>query len=121
MATEVDVLPVDPYVRVGVDGVDGAGKSCFAAELTTALRQRGRVVVHASIDGFHQPRALRHARGASDPEGFYRDSYDLAALQAELLEPLAPAVTASTAPTSSTPAPTRRTSPSRSKQPQARS
>ncbi|WP_337061512.1 hypothetical protein [Kineococcus sp. G2] len=90
LATEVDALPVDPYVRVGVDGVDGAGKSVFAGELTAALRARGRTVVHASVDGFHHPRALRHARGPRDPEGSYRDSHDLEALRKELLGPLAP-------------------------------
>ena len=47
-------------------------------------------MIHASIDGFHHPRALRHARGSRDPEGFYRDSYDLAALQEHLLDPFAP-------------------------------
>jgi len=90
LATEVDALPTDPYVRIGIDGVDGAGKSVLAGELTTALRRRGRTVVHASIDGFHQPRALRHARGSRDPEGFYRDSYDLTAFQEQLLDPFAP-------------------------------
>jgi uridine kinase len=90
LAAEVEALPADPYVRIGVDGVDGAGKSVLAGELTTALRARGRTVVHASIDGFHHPRALRHARGPRDPEGFYRDSYDLAAFQEQLLDPFAP-------------------------------
>ncbi|WP_432536429.1 nucleoside/nucleotide kinase family protein [Kineococcus arenarius] len=90
LAAEVDALPTDPYVRIGIDGVDGAGKSVLAAELTTALRARGRTVVHASIDGFHHPRALRHARGPRDPEGFYRDSYNLAAFQEQLLAPFAP-------------------------------
>ncbi|WP_432524286.1 uridine kinase [Kineococcus sp. SYSU DK006] len=90
LAAEVEALPADPFVRIGVDGVDGAGKSVLAGELTTALRTRGRTVVHASIDGFHRPRALRHARGSCDPEGFYRDSYDLAAFQEQLLDPFAP-------------------------------
>ncbi|WP_432493554.1 nucleoside/nucleotide kinase family protein [Kineococcus auxinigenes] len=90
LAAEVDALPADPYVRIGIDGVDGAGKSVLAGELTTALRARGRTVVHASIDGFHHPRALRHARGSRDPEGFYRDSYDLTAFQEQLLDPFAP-------------------------------
>ncbi|WP_328291199.1 hypothetical protein OG218_00260 [Kineococcus sp. NBC_00420] len=89
LATEVEALPTDPYVRLGIDGVDGAGKSVLAGELTAVLRRRGRTVVHASIDGFHHPRAHRHTRGPSDPEGFYRDSYDLAALQEQLLDPFA--------------------------------
>jgi len=90
LAHEIDALPTDPYVRIGIDGVDGAGKSVLAGELTTALRQRDRTVVHASIDGFHQPRALRHARGPRDPEGFYLDSYDLTAFTEQLLDPFVP-------------------------------
>ncbi|GAA2036132.1 nucleoside/nucleotide kinase family protein [Pseudokineococcus marinus] len=90
LATEVDALRPDPYVRVAVDGVDGAGKSVLAGELAGALRARGRVVVHASVDGFHRPRDQRHARGRQDPEGFYRDSYDLPSLERELLDPFAP-------------------------------
>lgn len=90
LAAEVDALRPDPFVRVAVDGVDGAGKSTLAGELAAALRDRGRAVVHASVDGFHRPRALRHARGRHDPEGFYRDSYDLPALERELLDPFAP-------------------------------
>lgn len=87
LAAEVAVLAADPFVRVGVDGVDGAGKTHFAEELAVALRARGRTVVRASIDGFHQARPLRYARGRHSPEGFYRDSYDLAALRRELLDP----------------------------------
>jgi uridine kinase len=37
-------------VRVGVDGVDGAGKTTFADELAQALEQRGRQVIRASVD-----------------------------------------------------------------------
>ena len=90
LAAEVDGLSADPYIRVGIDGVDGAGKTVFADELTAVLRARGRAVVRASIDGFHHPRALRYARGPDSSEGFYRDSYDLAAFRSELLDPFAP-------------------------------
>lgn len=90
LAAEIVVLPGDPYVRVAVDGVDGAGKSVLADELGERLAAAGRQVVRASVDGFHHPRAVRYARGRDSPEGFYRDSYDLAALERELLAPLSP-------------------------------
>jgi uridine kinase len=77
-------------VLVGVDGVDGSGKTVLADELAHALRARGRAVVRASVDGFHRPRAERYARGRTSPEGFYRDSYDDDALRRELLEPFGP-------------------------------
>jgi uridine kinase len=78
-------------VLVAVDGVDGSGKSVFAAELVAALRAAGRTVVAASVDGFHRPRDARYRRGRSSPEGFWADSYDYDALRTELLDPFAPA------------------------------
>lgn len=77
-------------VRVGVDGVDGAGKTVFAAELAAALREIGRQVVELSVDGWHRVRAERHARGARSPEGFWLDSFDYDRLLDEVLEPLGP-------------------------------
>nr|WP_246363138.1 uridine kinase [Deinococcus budaensis] len=54
------------------------------------LRERGRTVIRASVDGFHAPREVRYRRGRTSPEGFYRDSYDLAGLRSALLDPLGP-------------------------------
>jgi len=77
-------------VRVAVDGVDGVGKTTFAAELAGALRARGRPVVQVSADGFHQARAARHRRGVRSPEGFWLDSYDYPALIENVLVPFGP-------------------------------
>jgi uridine kinase len=74
-------------VVVAVDGVDGSGKTHFADALGEALRRAGHTVVRASIDGFHNPRAKRHERGASSPEGFYRDSYDYETFRRVLIDP----------------------------------
>ncbi|MPZ82962.1 MAG: uridine kinase [Actinophytocola sp.] len=76
--------------RVAVDGVDGAGKTHFADELAAELTGRGAAVIRASVDGFHQPRELRHRRGRGSPEGYYRDSYDYPRLIGLLLAPLGP-------------------------------
>ncbi|HEV7648437.1 MAG TPA: uridine kinase [Actinophytocola sp.] len=76
--------------RVGVDGVDGAGKTHLADELAAVLSGRGTEVVRASVDGFHHPRAIRHRRGRGSPEGYYRDSYDYARMVELLLDPLGP-------------------------------
>jgi uridine kinase len=75
-------------VRVAIDGVDGAGKTTLADELAPRVTARGRPVIRASVDGFHRPRAERYRRGPDSPEGFYRDSFDHAALRAVLLDPL---------------------------------
>lgn len=77
-------------VRVAVDGVDAAGKTTLAEELVTPLRARGRPVIRASIDGFHHPAGIRHARGVTSPEGYYRDSFNYQGLAESLLIPLGP-------------------------------
>jgi len=76
--------------RVGVDGVDGAGKTVLADELAAVVRDRGLPVVRAGIDGFHHPREIRYRRGRGSPSGFYEDSYDLPLLRRVLLDPLGP-------------------------------
>lgn len=72
---------------VGIDGVDGAGKTVFADELAGIL-QTDVTVVRASVDGFHQPAVVRHRRGRGSPEGFFLDSYDYVSLRRLLLDPL---------------------------------
>lgn len=75
--------------RIAITGVDGAGKTSLANELAPLIDAH-RPCIRASIDGFHNPRAIRHARGRTSPEGFYRDSFNLAAFRNVLLDPLAP-------------------------------
>ena len=75
---------VRPGSVVAIDGVDGAGKTTFADDLAGVL---DAPVVRSTVDGFHQPRAVRHARGRHSPEGFFLDSYDYPALRGLLLEP----------------------------------
>jgi uridine kinase len=77
-------------VRVAIDGVDASGKTTLADELAETLIQRGGIVIRASIDGFHRPRAERHRQGATAPEGYYADSFDHDALRNVLLGPLGP-------------------------------
>jgi uridine kinase len=77
-------------LAVAVDGRDGAGKSVFGDELAAVLARHGRPVVRASIDGFHNPRAVRYRRGRRSPEGFFLDSFDLDAFTGSLLDAFAP-------------------------------
>jgi uridine kinase len=79
--------PCRPYL-VAVDGVDGAGKTRFADDLAAALLARGAATFRTSVDDFHHPADVRYRRGRTSPEGFYLDSYDLAAFRRLLLEPL---------------------------------
>ncbi|MFG6403387.1 uridine kinase [Microbacterium sp. P04] len=74
-------------VIIGVDGVDGAGKTRFAEALARVFAEDGSAVFTASIDDFHRPRAERYARGRDSPQGFYLDSYDDGAFRRLLIEP----------------------------------
>jgi uridine kinase len=77
-------------IRVGIDGPDAAGKTTLADELVAPLQERGRPVIRASIDGFHNPARIRHARGLTSPEGYYHDSFNYETLVESLLAPLGP-------------------------------
>ncbi|WP_233218806.1 uridine kinase [Deinococcus arcticus] len=90
LVTRLAGQPARPVLRVGIDGVDGAGKTTLAGGLTRELRAQGRAVIRASADQFHHPRAVRYRQGRTSPQGFYEDSYDLDALRRELLVPLSP-------------------------------
>ncbi len=90
LAERIAGLSATHTARVAIDGIDVAGKTTLADELARALQARGRPVIRASIDGFHQPRAVRYRRGSSSPEGYYLDSFDYAALRDALLLPLGP-------------------------------
>lgn len=90
VADRVVALPAGRRVLVAVDGIDGSGKSTFADELVRELQGRpgfGRELVRASVDSFHHPRAVRHARGRGSATGFYLDTTDLGGLVSELLDP----------------------------------
>jgi len=90
IAAAIDGTPSRRTIRVGVDGVDGAGKTCFADELGAVLAARGRPVIRAGIDSFHNPRAIRYRRGRDSPEGYFLDSFDHDLLRRVLLDPLSP-------------------------------
>lgn len=83
-------IPAGP-VRVGIDGVDGAGKTRFADDLAVALREHGRTTTRASVDDHLFPPEHRYRRGRDDPEGFFLDSFDYATLRSASIEPHAAA------------------------------
>lgn len=90
LASRIDGLSPGHPVRVAIDGVDAAGKTVLADELAKHLSSRGRPVIRASIDGFHNPAHVRRRRGDLSPEGYYRDSFDYTRLTGALLRPLGP-------------------------------
>ena len=74
---------------VGIDGVDGSGKTRFAAPLADAYARAGRGALVVHEDDFLNPRAVRYRLGPDSPEGFFLDSYNLPALAANVLDPIA--------------------------------
>ena len=90
LAATIVGLRLDHPTRVAIDGVDGSGKTTLADELVEPVRRAGREVIRASVDGFHNPRKLRYARGVDSPEGYFLDSFDYATLKHELLDALGP-------------------------------
>jgi uridine kinase len=85
---EVESRKGDVVFMVGIDGVDAAGKTTFAASLSEELRKRNHNVIEASMDGFHNPREIRYKQGKDSPEGYYRDSFNINAVMVLLIEPL---------------------------------
>jgi uridine kinase len=71
--------------RIGIDGVDGAGKTRLAEELAQELTARGRPCVRVSLDFFERPPAERYARGELSSEGYYLDAFDLEGLRTHVL------------------------------------
>ena len=90
LAGRIVALQLPHPTRVAIDGVDAAGKTTLANELVGFIEAQGRKVIRASIDGFHNPAAIRHQRGVDSPEGYYHDSFNYQALKESLLIPLGP-------------------------------
>jgi uridine kinase len=90
LSSRISSVCRDHPVRVAVDGVDASGKTTLADELVAPLRRIGRSVIRASIDRFHNPAAVRHRRGPASAEGYYRDSFNYAALIGAVLQSLGP-------------------------------
>lgn len=90
LSAYLDAIQSVRPLRVAVDGRTACGKSTFARALSASMANRGRNVLCTTIDGFHNPKAVRYARGRLSADGYYRDARDLGAIRRELLDPLGP-------------------------------
>jgi uridine kinase len=68
--------PSPAQLRVGIDGIDCAGKSRLAEELETLLKSRVGKLARMSVDDFLHSPSKRYEKGDFSPEGYYRDSFD---------------------------------------------
>lgn len=89
LADRIVTVDLGHAVRVAIDGPDCAGKSTLADAVAAELRSH-RPVVRLSIDDFHHPAATRRRRGELSPDGYYHDSFNLAAIVDEVLQSLGP-------------------------------
>jgi len=80
--------PPDAWVRVAVDGAPPTGPDALADALVDPLRERGRAVVRVRASDYLRPASLRYEHGRTDPDAFYEDWLDVAALNREALAPL---------------------------------
>ncbi|HDQ25185.1 MAG TPA: uridine kinase [bacterium] len=77
-------------LRVAVDGMACSGKTVFSDGLAGVLSRSKRPVIRASIDGFHNPAAVRHKNGRECPRGYYLHSFNHGAAVEKILKPLGP-------------------------------
>jgi uridine kinase len=75
----------DRLTRIGIDGVDGAGKTRLAEEVAQELTTRLRPAVRVSLDQFERPMPERYALGELSSEGYYLDSFDLERFRTHVL------------------------------------
>ena len=88
ICTRVENIERDAPLKIGIDGVDGAGKTTFATALANALKFSGHDVARSSTDNFHRPKHERYRLGSDSPAGFYNDSFDYDQIQKYVLNPL---------------------------------
>ena len=76
--------------RVAIDGITASGKTTFANEIAAELSARGVPTIRLQMDGYHNPKVIRHRQGRSSAMGYYEDAYDFDALVENVLIPLRP-------------------------------
>lgn len=95
LAKKIAALKKDHPLLVAIDGVDGAGKSFFANNLSSALMLtlnnagQDRTIFQSSVDFFHNPRLIRRPPQVEEWRSFYENSFNYSALKELLLDPLA--------------------------------
>jgi hypothetical protein len=90
IAERITAAKPESWLRVAVDGAPPARPGELADALTGPVRLRGRAVVRVSAGDFLRPASLRLEHGRTDPDVFYDEWLDTAALVREVLGPLEP-------------------------------
>jgi HAD superfamily hydrolase (TIGR01549 family) len=75
-----------PFV-VGINGIDGSGKTEFAEALEKFLIDRNYQTQAIHLDDFHNPKAIRYA-GKDQADNYYNRSFNINLIIEKLLKPL---------------------------------
>ncbi len=73
-------------VLVAVNGIEGTGKTTLTEKLCDYLQSQYVNAIHVTIDGFHNPKAVRYAKGRDSALGYYHDAYNENAFVEHVLE-----------------------------------
>ncbi len=90
LALVINAIALPHPVRVGIDGMSASGKTCLANELAKRLREMNRTIIRSGIDGFHNPKEIRHRQGSMSVKGYIEDSFDYQSIREKILAPLGP-------------------------------
>jgi len=77
----------DKAFVIGINGIDGSGKTKFAEPLEKFLISRNYETQAIHLDDFHNPRALRYA-GENQADNYYNRSFNVNLIVEKLLSPL---------------------------------
>jgi uridine kinase len=85
--SKVETRPRDAPFLIGVNGIDGAGKTVFSDDLSRFLLDQGRPVQVVHVDDFHNSKKIRY-EGNDEAQNYYYRSIDFKRLTRDLLEPI---------------------------------
>jgi phosphoglycolate phosphatase-like HAD superfamily hydrolase/uridine kinase len=77
----------DKAFVIGINGIDGAGKTQFAESLEKYLIAHKHKTQAIHLDDFHNPKAIRYAR-KNQAENYYNSSFDVSLIVEKLLSPI---------------------------------
>jgi len=89
VADRIASLQLTHPVRVAIDGPPWSGLD-LASCVADALTSWSRTPVVVQVADYLRPASLRLERGRDDPEAFYEEWIDIAALRREALDPAGP-------------------------------
>jgi phosphoglycolate phosphatase-like HAD superfamily hydrolase/uridine kinase len=77
----------DKAFVIGINGIDGAGKTEFATALETYLSTQGHQTQLIHLDNFHNPKATRYS-GNDQADNYYNKSFNISLVVEKLLSPI---------------------------------